>query len=65
MTKLAKTLAYYEICPFFVHYESKMFYSTGPSNIWPLGMVRAQQLTETEEKNTSSLGGTEMEGTKN
>jgi hypothetical protein len=26
-----KTLAYYEICPFSVHYKSVKFYSTGPS----------------------------------
>jgi hypothetical protein len=25
-----KTLAYYEICPFSVHYESVMIYDTGP-----------------------------------
>jgi len=28
-----KTLAYYEICPFSVNYESVMFYDTGPRNL--------------------------------
>jgi hypothetical protein len=28
-----ETLAYYEICPFPVNYESVMFYSTGPGII--------------------------------
>jgi hypothetical protein len=29
-SKLVYSIAYYEICPFSVNYESAMFYSTGP-----------------------------------
>ncbi len=31
---MCKTLAYYEICPFSVNYESVMFYDTGPWGIY-------------------------------
>ncbi len=40
MTENRKTLAYYKICPFFINYESLMFYDAGGwSKNWDLFIV--------------------------
>jgi hypothetical protein len=52
-----KTLAYYEICPFVVHYGSVIFYSAGPRGLCFVSVIYECQFSETFQQKDLDICG--------